>query len=84
MLKPAFNENDYDHMRTITEASSVDSAANEIVSLSDMRNHPTMEAFTPNNNYTLRDAAHSGRRLLDRLYGASEVRMIGESSVFAF
>ena len=50
----------------MTEAISVDSAANEVVSAGDMRTGSA--AFCPNCWAVLRDAAHSVRRVPQRLF----------------
>ena len=71
---PEFDEKLFDHMRKVTEAISVDSAANEIVSANDMvRGVCGEDPFTPNCKYILRDAAHSARRVLSRLWKADQV-----------
>ena len=74
IVEPCFLPDVYEHMRQVTEALAVDSAENEIVACRDMST-PTngMPAFTPNNRFILRDAAHSGRRVLSRLFSACAV-----------
>ena len=65
----------YAHMIQILEAISVDSASNEITAASDMSLMPLPQAcqtFAPNCKHVLRDAAHSARRLLQRLWVADE------------
>ena len=74
-VKPVFDPATFEHMRVITEATAVDSAENEVVSVRDMsESTPLMPAFTPHNRFLLRDAAHSGRRVLSRLFAACKVR----------
>ena len=67
-VEPIFQQDHYNHMCKITEAAAVDSASNEICSVSDM----ACAEFTPNCRYCLRDAAHSARRVLERLWGKGD------------
>ena len=59
----------------ILEATCVDSASNEVVSVTDSSNRGPdwADAVFPNNKHVLRDSAHSARRLLSRLYNADHV-----------
>ena len=74
IVEPCLLPDVYEHMRQVTEALAVDSAENEIVACREMST-PTdgMPAFTPNNRFILRDATHSGRRVLSRLFSACAV-----------
>ena len=66
-VSESFSEQLYNHMCIITEAIAIDSADNEVVAASDMS---WADDFTPNCKHILRDAAHSARRLLSRLFKA--------------
>ena len=66
-----FREDIYDHSCKVLEAAAVDSAENEIVSIGDMRSGPV--SFAPNCKWVLRDAAHSLRRVPQRLFRCDEV-----------
>jgi hypothetical protein len=74
-VEPQFHLDIFDHARRAVEAVSVDSAENEVVAVSDMsrKKDDGSEADFPNCNTTLRDAAHSARRLLSRLFHADSV-----------
>ena len=72
-VKPEFDQPLFDHMCKITEAASVDSASNEVVAVKDMSWHPSQDGFCPNCKFILRDACHSGRRVLGRLFKADPV-----------
>ena len=67
-----FHEGLFEHSREVLEALAVDSAENEIVSGTDMSSaRPDgTPAWFPNTRHTLRDAAHSCRRVLSRLWTA--------------
>lgn len=69
---PHFDRDLYESVRMKLEAVSVDSAENEIVSARDMsRAEPDdKETDFPNCKHVLRDAAHSTRRVLSRLFNA--------------
>jgi len=64
-----FDAAGFDHAVKVTEAVSIDSAENEVVSATDMKSTGEF----PNCDHTLRDAAHSARRLLSRLFNADPV-----------
>ena len=76
-----FDEQLFNHIRNITEAITIDSASDELVSASDMsassppvvvgRPHGC-ESFMPNLKHVLRDKAHASRRLLTRPWAADE------------
>ena len=74
-VPPEFQQGLYDHMVKITEAISVDSEANELTSARDMSNYcPDLRPkFLQHLKFTLRDAAHSARRILSRGFGADPV-----------
>ena len=72
-LAPCFDNSLFEHMCAATEACAVDSAENEIVAGLDMSAADSAVAFTPNLRFILRDAAHSGRRVLSRLFAACKV-----------
>ena len=65
----------YQHMCTITEAISVDSASNELTSARELCSwHPDLGLkFLSNCRFILRDVAHSARRILGRGFGADPV-----------
>jgi hypothetical protein len=73
--EPCFDKRLFARAAHILEATVVDSASNEITSITDSSavgpggEDPTF----PNNKHVLRDAAHSARRLLARLYYASAI-----------
>ena len=74
-VRASWNSELHAHMTQILEAISVDSASNEITAASDMSLMPLPQAcqtFAPNCKHVLRDAAHSARKLLQRLWGADE------------
>ena len=61
------------------EAIEVGSASNEITAASDTSLMPLPQAyqtFAPNCKHVLRDAAHSARKLLQRLWAADEARRL--------
>ena len=68
------HEDIFHHVRRAVEATSVDSAENEIVACRDMSTPKPdgSEADFPNANHLFRDAAHSARRLLSRLFVADK------------
>ena len=72
-LAPCFDKSLFEHMCVTTEAGAVDSAENEIVAGLDMSAADSAVAFTPNCRFILRDAAHSRRRVLSRLFVACKV-----------
>ena len=67
---PTFDKNLFEHMRTITESISVDSASNEIVGAEDatMVLEDDLNSFLPNCKTVLRDLAHCFRRILSRCW----------------
>jgi len=71
-VKEVFLEDTYKHFCTTVEAISVDSAAPEVVSAGDMRSGSA--AFCKNCRYVLRDAAHSVRRVPQRLFKCDKVQ----------
>ena len=74
VVETTFDQDGFDHCCGITEATSIDSAENEVVSARDMStSRDGVPAPFPNNNHILRDAAHSGRRVLSRLFKADKV-----------
>ena len=75
VVEPRFHQDTFDHARRAVEAVSVDSAENEVVAVSDMsrKKDDGSEADFPNSITTLRDAAHSARRLLSRLFQSDSV-----------
>eukprot|EP00973_Karenia_brevis_P016206 2218393-Karenia_brevis.AAC.1 len=72
---PIFDEDLFDHVSNRIEAISVDSAENEVVSARDMSTPKPDGTPAPFRNcvHILRDAAHSARRLLSRLFKVDEV-----------
>ena len=74
-LEPCANCELYQHMCTITEAISVDSASNELTSTKELCSwHPDLGSkFLSKCKFILRDAAHSARRILGRGFGADPV-----------
>ena len=66
-LETCFDTSLCDRMLSCLEAVSVDSASNEVCAVTDMK------SLAPNCQHLLRDAAHSARRLLQRLWHADEV-----------
>ena len=78
-VTPIFLEELFDHMRNITEALAIDSAENEIAAAHDMKLDTAAEpAFTPNCKFILRDACHSARRVLGRLFAACGVATLSD------
>ncbi len=74
LLKPSFHESIFRSSKDSTEAVSIDSAENEVVSANDM-SKPLPDGGEPpfpNCDHILRDAAHSARRVLSRLWKADE------------
>ena len=78
-----FMEDKFRHLCNITEAISIDSAENEVCASNDTRWDPVdaSGALTPNCKFLLRDAAHSARRVLGRLFSADPV-MDGVLGIF--
>ena len=75
-LQECYDDALYQHMCRILEGVSVDSASNELTAATDMSLLPLPNAckrFAPHCKHVLRDAAHSARRLLGRLWAADEV-----------
>ena len=74
-VPPYFDEKLWEHMRHATEAIAIDSAESEVVSATDMARAKIdgSEAAFPNCIHILRDAAHSVRRVLSRLFAADKV-----------
>ena len=74
-MKPQFHPDLYDHVRNQMEAISIDSAENEVVSARDMSRakEDGGEPDFKNCVHILRDAAHSARRVLSRLFRADAV-----------
>ena len=68
----------FEHLRSIAEAITIDSAADEIVSAVDLacvdsyvsRDLADDRAFLPNLKHILRDKAHAARRILSRPWSA--------------
>jgi hypothetical protein len=73
--KPHFHKESFEKAKKILEATAVDSAENEVVSVTDSyaKGPNGEEPDFPNNKHILRDGAHSARRLLSRLYNADQV-----------
>ena len=70
-VEPMFHEDTFRHACDVTEAISIDSAENEVVSAWDMsRDHDGLPAPFPNCMHVLRDLPHSARRVLSRLWKA--------------
>ena len=73
MVIPFFDQPLFEHATEAVEAISIDSAENEVVSANDMCTARNGEAAPfPNCRHPLRDAAHSSRRILSRLFKADE------------
>jgi hypothetical protein len=68
-VEPHYNEDFFQESCDKVEATSIDSAENEVVAVTDMC---STGAFK-NNTWTLRDSAHSARRILSRLWKADDV-----------
>lgn len=72
VVTPFFDKPLFDHSRSVTEAVSIDSAENEVVSVKDMsaRKVDGSDPDFENASHILRDAVHSSRRVLSRLFKA--------------
>jgi hypothetical protein len=76
VVRPQLDATLFEHIRTITEAVSTDSASNEVTAVQDSRLPSATNrkpAFLPNCDHILRDGAHSARRVLSRPWKADEV-----------
>ena len=74
-IRASWNSELYAHTTQILEAISVDSASNEITAAnatSLMSLPQACQTCTPNCKHVLRDAVHSARKLLQRLWAADE------------
>jgi hypothetical protein len=71
-VKPHFHQDAFDRACRSVEALSIDSAENEVVAGRDMASSTANGQFL-NLQFTLRDGAHSARRLLSRLFKADEL-----------
>ena len=69
-VEPEFLLKDFEHMLEILEAISVDSAENEIVSVKDINR---LKPKGSREITVLRDACHSARRVLSRLFKADPI-----------
>jgi hypothetical protein len=67
LVEPQFDKEAYDKSCKTLEAVSIDSAENEVVSVSDMVELPMFGRI-----FTLRDLPHGSRRVLSRLYKADK------------
>ena len=74
-VPPYFDEKLFGRMRHAAEGIAIDSAESEVVSARDMARAKIdgSEADFPNCIHILRDAAHSARRTLQRLFAADKV-----------
>lgn len=67
-VTPFFDETAYDNLTKTTEAIAIDSAENEVCSVSDMTKLPMFPARL----FVLRDLTHAFRRVLTRLWKADQ------------
>ena len=74
-VAPVFLEEVYDHACSIIEATTTDSASNEILATTDSSKSrsSSMPAVFKKQQFILRDGARGARRLLTRLYAADPV-----------